>query len=295
MTSSPTPTRFSYPARDGLDIVAYRWDPVGAARGVVQLTHGMGEHVRRYDALAAALNANGFVVYGQDHRGHGASASSEAALGQLGASGWGELVNDIDLLVGRAHAEQPGLPLVLLGHSMGSFAVQQYLLDHSERVHAAVLTGTAAIDLLEPALDLDAALDLAMFNAAFAPARTDYDWLSRDPAQVDAYVADPRCGFGLDVPGVKAMFAAARPLASPERMAKLRADLPLYVAVGDADPVNGQLALVHALVERYRAAGLSDVTLRVYAGARHEIFNETNRAEVVADLLAWLERVVRNA
>jgi len=295
MTPTSQPTRFTFTARDGLAIAAYRWDPAGPARGVVQLTHGMGEHVRRYDALAAALNANGFVVYGQDHRGHGASASSEAALGQLGATGWGELVNDIDLLVGRAHAEQPGLPLVLLGHSMGSFAVQQYLLDHSERVHAAVLTGTAAIDLLEPALDLDAALDLAMFNAAFAPARTDYDWLSRDPAQVDAYVADPRCGFGLDVSGVKAMFAAARPLALPDRIAKLRAGLPLYVAVGDADPVNGQLALVHALVERYRAAGLSDVTLRTYAGARHEIFNETNRAEVVADLLAWLERVVRSA
>lgn len=292
MTNTIEPTHFSYRARDGQNIAAYRWDPVDTARGVVQLTHGMGEHVRRYDAFAGALNARGFTVYGQDHRGHGASAATQDTLGQLGAQGWSELVNDINLLASHIQQRQPGLPLVLFGHSMGSFAVQQYLLDHGERVAAVALTGTAAIDLLEPALDLEAELDLAMFNAAFAPARTDYDWLSRDPDQVDAYIADPRCGFGLDKAAVKAMFAAARPLAEPARMAAIRSDLPLYVAVGEADPVNGNMALVNVLVERYRAAGLADVTLRCYPGARHEILNETNRAEVTEDLLRWLERVV---
>lgn len=293
MTSTTAaPTSFSYPARDGLRIVAYRWDPTGPARGIVQLTHGMGEHVLRYAHLAGALTGAGFVVYGQDHRGHGASASSMEAQGELGPGGWGELVNDIGLLLTLARAEHPGSPLVILGHSMGSFAVQQYLLDHGDRVDAVVLTGTAAIDLLEPALDLDAQLDLAEFNAAFVPARTDYDWLSRDTAQVDAYVADPRCGFGLDVPAVKEMFAASHPAADPERLAAIRSDLPLYIAVGEADPVNGQLALVHALVDRYRAAGLSDIELHTYPQARHEVFNETNRDEVVADLLAWLDLVV---
>jgi len=296
MTHPAEPTRFTYPARDGLNITAYRWDAAGPARGIVQLTHGMGEHVLRYGELAVALNARGFTVYGQDHRGHGATAGPDAAaLGQLGATGWGELVNDIDLLTTHIHAEHPGRPLTLLGHSMGSFAVQQYLLDHSDRVDAAVLTGTAAIDLLEPALDLEAQLDLASFNAPFAPARTDYDWLSRDTAQVDAYVADPRCGFGLDVPAVKAMFFASRRLADATQVAKVRDDLPLYIAVGDMDPVNGQLALVHPLVERFRAAGLTDVTLRTYEGARHEVFNETNRAEIMADLLAWLDRVTPEA
>lgn len=292
MTSTAAaPTTFSYPARDGLDITAYRWDPQGPARGIVQLTHGMGEHLLRYADLASALTDRGFVVYGQDHRGHGATAASEQALGQLGPDGWAELVNDIDLLVTRARADNPDLVLVLVAHSMGSFAVQQYLLEHSERVDAVALTGTGAIDLLEPALDLDADLDLAVFNAAFLPARTDYDWLSRDEAQVDRYFADARCGFGLDVPAVKAMFAGARPLAFPQRMAAVRSDLPLYIAVGEADPVNGDLALVRALVERYRAAGLSDVTLHTYPEARHEVFNETNRDEVIGDLLGWLDRV----
>jgi alpha-beta hydrolase superfamily lysophospholipase len=112
--------------------------------------------------------------------------------------------------VGLQHAEHPDLPLVLLAHSMGSFAVQQYLLDHSDEVTAVALTGTGLLDLIEPAMDLDQPLELAMFNAPFAPARTDYDWLSRDEAQVDAYLADPHCGFGLDMEGAKAMFAAAR-------------------------------------------------------------------------------------
>ncbi len=288
---APTET-FSFSGKDGQTITAYRWGPKGTPRAVMQLTHGMGEHVRRYGELADSLVAQGFVVYGQDHRGHGATASSLESLGQLGAAGWGELVNDIGQLTRHIQAEVSALPLILLGHSMGSFAVQQYLLDHSDRVTAAVLTGTAAIDLLEPALDLDAELDLAMFNTAFAPARTDYDWLSRDMEQVDAYIADPRCGFGLDVSAVKAMFFAARRLADSAQMVKVRSSLPLYIAVGDADPVNGQLQLVNALVDRYRSANLTDVTLRVYPGARHELFNETNRSEVTNDLINWLNRVL---
>jgi alpha-beta hydrolase superfamily lysophospholipase len=249
----------------------------------------MGEHALRYAELAVDLGAEGYVVYAQDHRGHGASASSESEQGQLGGQGWLELVEDIGVLRSRALAENPGLPLVLLGHSMGSFAVQQYLLDHSDGLAAVVLTGTATLDLLEPALDLDQPLDLAMFNAPFAPARTNYDWLSRDQAQVDAYVADPRCGFGLDVGAAKAMFLQARQIADPKRMDGVTKDLPLYIAVGEMDPVNAQLALAQALVARYQDAGLIDVTFKPYPGARHEVFNETNRDEVVSDLVHWLE------
>jgi alpha-beta hydrolase superfamily lysophospholipase len=286
------PTTLSYPSAGGVTITAYRWDPTGSPAGVVQLTHGMGEHVRRYAELAAVLNARGLVVYGQDHRGHGATAGSPENYGVLGPDGWTELVADIGRLTDVIRADHPDLPLVLLGHSMGSFAVQQYLVDNSDRVSAAVLSGTAAIDLLEPALNLDEPMDLAVFNAAFAPARTDYDWLSRDNAQVDAYVADPRCGFGVDGPSGKAMFFGARRPADPAELAKVRSDLPLYIAVGDADPVNGGLALLNPLVERYQAAGLSDVTVHVYPGARHEIFNETNRDEVNSDLVGWISKVI---
>lgn len=282
---------FSYTSADGTPIAAYRWDAAGEPRAAVQLTHGMGEHARRYEHVARALNEAGFVVYAQDHRGHGASIGA-GEPGDLGKGGWPGLVDDIGLLSARIRAEHPGLPLILLGHSMGSFAVQQYLFDHSADADGVVLTGTAAIDLLEGALDLDQPIDLSAFNAPFQPARTDYDWLSRDEAIVDAYVADPRCGFGIDTASARAMFAGARRGAEPAQVAAIRPDLPVYIAVGEADPVNAGLALLTPLTERYKAAGLTDVTIRTYPAARHEILNETNRDDVIADLDSWLDRVV---
>ena len=283
------PTRFTFPAADGTQIAAYRWDPAGQPAAAVQITHGMGEHARRYEHVAVALTDAGYVVYAQDQRGHGASAHE---LGNLGTGGWTALVDDIGLLSAIVRAEHPGLPLILLGHSMGSFAVQQYLLDHSADVDGVVLTGTAVIDLLEPALDLDQPIDLTMFNAAFQPARTDYDWLSRDEAVVDAYVADPLCGFGIDTASAKAMFVGARRLADAAQVAALRHDLPVYIAVGESDPVNGGLTLLHPLTARLKDAGLTDVTVVTYPGARHEILNETNSAEVIGSLITWANRVV---
>ena len=287
-------SELTYKSADGTQIVAYRWDPEDVPRAAVQLTHGMGEHARRYDHVAQALNEAGFVVYAQDHRGHGASADP-ASYGDLGPGSWAALVDDIGLLSGIIHDDHADLPLILLAHSMGSFAAQQYLLDHSADVDGVVLTGTAVIDLLEPALDLDQPLDLAMFNAAFSPARTDFDWLSRDEAIVDAYIADPGCGFGIDAEATRGMFAGARRLADPAQVAAMRSDLPVYIAVGENDPVNGGLALLTPLTDRYQAAGLDDVTIRIYPGARHEILNETNRDEVIAELNSWLDNVLTNA
>jgi len=281
---------FNYTSADGTRIAAYRWDPDGEPRAAVQLAHGMGEHASRYDHVARALNEGGYVVYAQDHRGHGATADPDA-LGNLGQGGWPALVADIGLLSAHIRSEHPGLPLIVHGHSMGSFAVQQHLLDHSADVDAAVLTGTAVIDLLEPALDLDQPLDLSVFNAAFQPARTDFDWLSRDEAVVDAYVADPLCGFGIDPESAKAMFVGARRLADPDQVSRMRRDLPVYIAVGESDPVNGGLTLLTPLTDRYQAAGLTDVTVRTYPDARHEVLNETNNAEVIRELASWLDRV----
>lgn len=287
-----TTTRVDFPSEGGVTIAAYRWDPDGEPRAIVQLAHGMGEYALRYAPLAERLAAEGYVVYAPDHRGHGDTASSPEAYGVLGETGWADLVDDVGRMSALATDAHPGLPLALVAHSMGSFAAQQYLLDHSGDVSAVVLSGTAAIDLLEPGMDLEQPMDLSAFNAPFQPQRTDFDWLSRDEAQVDAYIADPRCGFGLDVAGGKAMFAAARRVADPARVAAMRRDLPVYVVVGSMDPVNGWLALVNELVRRYEDAGLEDVTLVVYPDARHEVFNETNREEVVAGLVAWLDEKI---
>ena len=287
------PDTFSYRSADGRQLVGYRWaaDVAQRGTGVVVLVHGMGEHLRRYDHVASALTAQGFEVYGHDHRGHGASLARNHEPGQLGPNGWSALVDDLNLVIAQAKSDHPGLPIVMVAHSMGSFATQQFLLDHGADVDAVALTGTAALDLLEPALDLSGDLDLSAFNAPFQPARTDFDWLSRGESVVDAYLADPLCGFGIDNASAKEMFVGARRLADPAEVARMPHDLPMYVAVGSKDPVNGGLTLLWALIDRYRAAGLTDITVRVYDDGRHEILNEINRAEVIDDLLQWLQRV----
>jgi alpha-beta hydrolase superfamily lysophospholipase len=287
------PTRIDLPSEGDQTVAVFRWVPEGEPRGVVQLTHGMGEHVLRYGHLAEVLTGAGFLVQGQDHRGHGATARANGtAPGSLGPGGWPALVADIGRLVDLGRQDVPGVPLVLLGHSMGSFAVQQYLLDHSEDVDAAVLTGTTLLDQIEAGLDTSAEIDLSGFNAPFAPARTDFDWLSRDEAQVDAYVADPWCGFGLDATAGTEMLAGGRPVADPQRLAAMRQDLPVYIAVGEHDPVGGPVVLAQLLADRYREAGLKDVTFRVWPGGRHEILNETDRDEVEGELLSWIEGAV---
>ena len=283
-----TTLRFTSEAGDGAEITAYRWSGDGDPRAIVVVAHGMGEHAGRYRRLAEALVDAGYVVYAPDHRGHGRTAGSGDPPGNLGASGWDAHVGDLGTRVGVARAEHPAIPLVAFGHSMGSFALQQYLLDHSADVEAAGLSGTTALDVVAPAIDPTKEVDLSAFNLAFAPARTDYDWLSRDDAEVDAYVDDPDCGFGLDPAATAGMLARAGDTAD---VSGVRADLPIYLMSGDADPLAGGGPLVDLVADRYREAGVGDVTVVLYPQARHEILNETNRDEVTADLLAWLDRV----
>ncbi|WSA47783.1 alpha/beta hydrolase [Streptomyces sp. NBC_01803] len=280
---------FTFTTSDDVTIHVREWLPDGPPRAVVQIAHGMGEHSARYTPLAQALAARGYAVYADDHRGHG--LSMHAGPGVLGDDGWNQLVEDLATLSATARQRHPGLPLVLLGHSLGSFAAQQYVMDHPGLADVVVLCGTTAVDGLFARL-IEAGPDvMAAFNAPFQPARTDADWLSRDEAQVDAYLADPWCGFTLDDTAMAELSTAASSrLAEP---LGIPADLPVYVLVGDQDPLNAHLSLSALLVERYRKAGLNRLTYRTYPGARHELFNEINRDEVVADLLAWLDDVTR--
>ena len=284
-------TTFSLAAADGSDITVYLWTGDQAPNAVVQIAHGMGEHAGRYRRLARALTDSGFFVYANDQRGHGATAGSADHHGDLGPGGWSGLVSDLGELGAIARREHPGVPLVLVGHSMGSFAVQGYLLDHSDDVDGAVLSGTTAIDVVAPGIDPTKEVDLSAFNAAFEPARTEYDWLSRDPDEVDAYVADPACGFGLNPHATASMLDGLVDTGEAARLAGIRPDLPIYLLSGDADPLAGGGALIELVADRYRQAGVKDVTVALYPGARHEVFNETNRDDITADLVAWLARV----
>jgi len=282
---------FSFTSDDGTEIQAYRWSPSGEPRAIVQLAHGMGEHAARYRRFAETLTGAGYVVYANDHRGHGRTAGSAERHGDLGEGGWGALVDDVATLGALARKEHPGVPLVVLGHSMGSFALQQHLLDRSADLDAAILSGSTAFDIIAAGIDPTAEVDLSAFNAPFEPARTEYDWLSRDPDEVDVYVADAACGFGLNAAGAAGMLDGLGDSGSQERLSQIRSDLPILIVSGDADPLAGGGPLVELLGDRYREAGIRDVTVQLYPGARHEVLNETNRDEVTADIVRWLDRV----
>ena len=268
---------------DGLALASYAWD-VADPRGVVQVAHGLAEHSARYDRFARVLNAAGYSVRATDHRGHGGSIAGTP--GDFGAAGFGGLIADVAAYGASVRGD---LPLFLFAHSMGSFAAQSVLLTHSEQYAGVVLSGSTALDLLAAGLaEAEGPVGLEAFNAGFEH-RTGYEWLSRDEAEVDRYVADPLCGFDLPDETVPALFGAADTLADPTALAGIRSALPLLVVSGSDDPLAGGGQLVEVLGQRYRDAGLVDVTVKLYDGARHEILNETNRDQVSADVVAWLD------
>jgi alpha-beta hydrolase superfamily lysophospholipase len=283
-------SRHSIAASDDKPIQVYKWTGPAPGRGIVQIAHGMGEHALRYRPVAHALAEAGYIVYANDHRGHGELAAKANTLGDFGPQGFPALVDDMTKVTRMARDADKGKPLVLLGHSMGSFAAQLYLLDHSDLLDGVALSGTTALDLLGAAA-MSGRWKLEDLNAPFDPARTPFDWLSRDKAIVDAYIADPLCGFNVNAESYGSLFAVAPRLADAGEIGRIRRDLPMFLFVGDLDPVNAKLSWFQPLVDRYRKAGLTDVSWHIYGGARHEVLNEINRPEVVANLQAWIDRV----
>lgn len=281
----PTCATFASPT-DGTAIATYGWgENIANPRGIVQIAHGLAEHGRRYDRFARALVEAGYVVRAVDHRGHGRSVSSADRLGYFDFSA---LVADVAAFGASLRDASKGLPLFLVAHSMGSFAAQTVILDRSDLYAGVVLSGSTVIDVLAAELAKgQGPVGLEAFNAGFEH-RTGYEWLSRDAAEVDAYVADPLCGFELPDTAVPQLFAGAPRLGDPSALAAIRKDLPLLIASGSADPLAGGGQLIQLLAQRYRDAGLRDVTVNLYPDARHEIFNETNRGAITADVVRWL-------
>jgi alpha-beta hydrolase superfamily lysophospholipase len=286
-----TVASFPSPA-DSLSIVTYSWaTTTSPPRGVIQLAHGIAEYALRYERLVDALTKDGWLVYASDHRGHGDSISDSTPLGSFGDAGWPALVRDLVSFSTRIREANPGLPLFLIGHSMGSFASQEVLLDHSDLYAGVVLTGSTALDVLAQGLAAsagDGPVELTAFNAAFEN-RTGYEWLSRDEAEVDRYVADPRSGFDLDAATIPQLFLSAARLGDPDALEQITSTLPILIVSGQDDPLSGNGQLVELLAQRYRDAGVSDVTLKLYPGARHELFFETNRDEIAAFIIDWLD------
>ncbi|MDI1481369.1 alpha/beta hydrolase [Polyangium sp. y55x31] len=302
---------FEWIADDGKPIFVRVFSPDEGAKplGVVHVSHGMSEHGARYARVAEALTARGLVVEAHDHRGHGHTAKSSDELGYFGpGDGFGRVVADLRGLLARARMAYAGLPQALLGHSMGSLIAQGVLPEEGGKLAAVILSGTnGPPSMMARAGVLVAKAERARlgergksaviqgmsfdaWNRTFSPNRTPYDWLSRDAAEVDKYVADALCGFSATTTLWVQLLGAMPSLAHPGALARIRKDLPVYVVAGSEDPVHERTKNLRGLLDAYAKAGLSDVTYRVYPGARHELFNETNRDEVIREAAEWLAR-----
>ena len=266
----------------GVVVHYYVWAP-GKPKAVVQLAHGVGEHALRYELLAQALVAAGYAVYADDHRGHGQTGveywkGDLSQIGKLGVGGLRATQQNLLDLTRIAQEENPGLPFVMLGHSWGSLMVQNLLSAGPHPWSAVVLTGTA----FRTPFDMNGG-DLNARHKHLGD--TGAEWLSRDPAVARAFVDDP---LTTDAK-VLQLFGVADGLRLFGRPKRVQPPVPLLIMVGDDDPLGGE-ASAKKLADAYlRRGGLTDVELIVYAGARHEVFNETNQAEVRADLIAWLD------
>lgn len=272
--------------RGGLAPLARRWSSGEPLRAIMVVSHGMGEHAGRYLAPLEPIIRRGVDIVAIDHRGHGEDALAADRLGDFGEGGFAGVEDDLLALVDWAKAAAPRLPLFLFSHSMGSMIAQALAIDHGDRLDGLILSGSVAVDHI-PAGGDPAGL-IAALNSPFEPARTTFEWLSRDAAEVDHYIDDPLCGFGLSEASFASLAAAGPRLADPDLIAAIPDKLPIYIFSGDMDPLHCVLGGVTPLIERYRAAGKM-VESRLYEGGRHEMLNETNRAEVVADLWRWLE------
>jgi alpha-beta hydrolase superfamily lysophospholipase len=285
-------------------IKVYDWHPSGDSSplAVIQVLHGLGEHAARYERFAKACNDNNLIVVAHNHRGHGAI---EGFGHYADADGWGKVIADVLQVRQDIAARYAKLPVVLLGHSMGSYIAQSFVMRHGGNNVALVLSASTLASRIELRMGNVAAaiaatlfgkrriskqlnqMGLGKLNNNFRPNRTGFDWLSRDEDEVDRYVCDPLCGgqysnqLWYDLTGGMLEITSRRAIES------VRADLPILILGGERDPVGGQKGLTR-LADAYRQTGHNDLTLTIYPQGRHEMLNETNRDEVTNDIINWV-------
>jgi len=290
--------------REGQKVFYLHW-PVDAPRAAVVIAHGMVEHPARYDDLAVYLNGSGLAVYGIYHIGHGPDAE---VLNHMGEGDFDRCVDNLHELVQLAAAET-GKPVILLGHSMGSFLSQLYAARYQDLAGLILSGSTKAAPIAKVGAVLASILTacskdktklspfmnnmaFGAYNKAFPDHRTDFDWLSRDEAQVDKYIADPLCGGICSISFYKNLTCGMAEMGKPELIRNVPKALPVYIQGGSMDPVSDMGKGLYALRDQYVSLGLSRVELTVYEGARHEIFNETNRMEVYSNTLTFIDSIL---
>ena len=304
-------TDFKFPSSSGIcQIHARQWVPDhGPYVGIVQLLHGMAEHISRYDDFARFLNSHGYIVVGNDHLGHGTSVSSPDMLGHFSdKDGWIHVSNDTRTLQIMTARHFPDMPYFLFGHSMGSFLTRTYLIRFPGTVDGAIICGTGQMSdgLIRAAKavatiekkgiglrgksKLLTAMSIGAYNKQFKPVRTECDWLSVNNENVDRYIADPLCGFDTTVGFFLDLMDGLSMIKDPQQLAHMKKNTPVFFLSGGLDPVGDNGKGVQKAYESFIQVGMSDVALNIYPGLRHEILNEVANELVYDDILTWLDR-----
>lgn len=303
-------TDLYFESKSGIRIHACKWMPSGEPKGIVQIVHGIADYAERYDLFASYLTEHGFLVVAEDHMGHGGSVCPEVPMGCF-HGGWMDVIADTYRLLKDTMAEYPGVPYVLFGHSMGSFMTRTILAKYPDSgISAAVICGTAWLPgaLVAAGIEMCALscklrgedkpnqmiynMVFGSYNKKVEHPRTPSDWLSRDDRIVDAYEADPLCGFVPSAGMLRDMMTGIRFNQKNASLEAMRKDLPVYFIAGGDDPVGAYGDGVRKAVQQFKKHGMQNVSMKIYPLCRHEILNEINKGEVFEDTLNWLETVV---
>ena len=299
---------FTFKDKGKLEIFVYKWlpDEEVQVKGIVQIAHGMAETAARYEGFARALTNDGFIVYANDHRGHGKTVGEIEKLGDLGEDGFNLMVENMHGLNEQIKKENHNLPIFLFGHSMGSFLTQRYICLYGNGLKGTILSGSCGkqgiiIDIARliakgeikkigrsgKSTKLDK-LSFGSYNNSFKPNRTAFDWLSRDNKEVDKYIDDPFCGTVFTAGFFYDFLGGLKSIADNMEVKNVPKDLPIYIFSGDKDPVGKNGKGVLKLVKTYKEHGIKDLTHKLYKDGRHEMLNETNKEEVIEDVIKWL-------
>lgn len=300
---------FYFPSSDGVtQIHAIEWLPDGEVKAVLQICHGMVEYVDRYDGFAKYLAERGFLVVGHDHLGHGESVQDEDHLGFFHeTSGNKYVISDIHRLRLATEKKFQGVPYFMMGHSMGSFLLRQYLTMRAEGLAGAIIMGTgympnglltvgqlvckaiASVKGWNYRSEFVNQLGMGGYNKQFEPSDSTKDWITSDEEMRKAYEADPLCSFIFTVNGYYQMFEGMKTLTRKGAIEKIPRDLPVIFVSGAEDPVGSNGVGVTRVFQKYEQSGIKDIQMKLYPGDRHEILNETDRMEVYEDLYQWLD------
>ena len=309
----PTTTDFTFASTTGCNkLHAHMVVPDGQVRGVVQIAHGIAEYIDRYDPFMQFLAQNGFVAVGNDHLGHGKSITIPEEQGFFAEKdGWQFVLDDMNKLHQMTAEKFPGVPYIFFGHSMGSFLTRHYVIQHPDQPALVIICGTGH---QEPAM-VNAGYTMAKLavgifgprkigkllnNVAFGSytkgienLRTSSDWLNRDPKEVDKYINDPLCGFVPTVSVFRDMMGGVKFITDPQNIAKMNKKTPVLFIAGGNDPVGEHGVGVKRAYQAFKDAGVQDVSIKLYPGARHEILLEKNHEEIFNDVLAWINEKLK--